>query len=70
MIKPGEVIDEVITLPRRWDAALDLFDAGTILPRYLGESYHRLYATCRREESDRFHAQISDRDYEWYLRAV
>jgi len=70
MVKPGQVIDEVITLPRRWDAALDLFDAGTILPRYLGEQYHRLYATCRREESDRFHAQVSDRDYEWYLRAV
>jgi glutamine synthetase len=70
MVRPGEVIAEVVTLPRRWDAALDLFDAGTILPRYLGEEYHRLYGTCRREESDRFHAQISQRDYEWYLRAV
>jgi glutamine synthetase len=70
MIKPGEVIDEVITLPRRWDAALDAYDAGKILPRYLGEKYHQLYGTCRREESDRFHAQISNRDYEWYLRAL
>jgi len=70
MVKPEQVLDEVITLPRRWDAALDLFEAGKILPRYLGEKYHRLYATCRREESDRFHAQITDRDYEWYLRAV
>src|SRR5262245_26867360 len=70
MVSPEQVLDEVITLPRRWDAALDLFEAGKILPRYLGEKYHQLYATCRREESDRFHAQVSDRDYEWYLRAV
>jgi glutamine synthetase len=70
MVKPGEVIEEVITLPRRWDAALDLYDAGKILPQYFGEKYHTLYGTCRREESDRFHAQITDRDYEWYLRAV
>jgi hypothetical protein len=25
---------------------------------------------CRREECDRIHAEIPDRDYEWYLRAV
>jgi hypothetical protein len=29
-----------------------------------------LYATCRREECERFHAEISNRDYEWYLRAI
>ena len=30
-------------LPIRWEAALDAFDAGTVLPRYLGERYHKLY---------------------------
>jgi glutamine synthetase len=29
-----------------------------------------LYGICRREEEERFHSEISDRDYEWYLRAV
>jgi glutamine synthetase len=70
MVKPGDVIEERISLPLRWDTALDAFDAGTVLPKYLGKRYHDLYGTCRREECDRFHAEVSDRDYEWYLRAI
>ncbi|MGH8129851.1 MAG: glutamine synthetase family protein [Steroidobacteraceae bacterium] len=70
MVAQGTVIEEKAELPLRWEAALDAFDAGKILPRYLGERYHKLYATCRREECDRFHAEITDRDYEWYLRAI
>jgi len=70
MVPQGSVIEEKAELPVRWEAALDAYDAGRILPAYLGERYHRLYGTCRREEAERFHAEISDRDYEWYLRAV
>ncbi len=70
MVPQGAAIDEKTTLPIRWDAALDVFERGTILPRYLGERYHKLYGICRREECDRFHAEITDRDYEWYLRAI
>ena len=70
MVSPGEVLEEKITLPLRWEAALDAFEAGRVLPRYLGERYHKLFATCRREECDRIHAQISERDYEWYLRVI
>jgi glutamine synthetase len=69
-VAPGEVIEEKITLPVRWEAALDAFDQGTVLQEYLGKHYHQLFASCRREECDRFHAQITDRDYEWYLRAI
>jgi glutamine synthetase len=69
MVAQESIIDEKVVLPVRWSAALDAFEAGKILPRYLGEKYHRLYATCRREEEERFHSEISDRDYEWYLRA-
>ena len=70
MVEPGTVIDEKVVLPVRWEAALDAFDAARVLPKYLGERYHKLYATCRREECDRIHSEIPDRDYEWYLRAV
>jgi glutamine synthetase len=70
MVAQGSIIDEKVELPVRWDAALDAFDAGKILPKYLGEQYHKLYGTCRREECDRFHSEISDRDYEWYLRSI
>ena len=70
MVAERSVIEEKVELPIRWHAALDAYDAGTILPNYLGEQYHKLYGTCRREEADRFHSEISDRDYEWYLRAI
>jgi hypothetical protein len=40
------------------------------LLKYRGQRYHELYAACRREECNRFHAEIPDRDYEWYLRAI
>ncbi len=70
MVSPGEVIEEKVSLPLRWEAALDAFETGRVLPKYLGQRYHDLYAACRREECDRFHAEISNRDYEWYLRVV
>jgi glutamine synthetase len=70
MIHEREKIEEVVTLPTCWPLALDVFDKGTILPGYFGEDYHRIFGICRREESDRFQAEVSDRDYEWYLRAV
>jgi glutamine synthetase len=70
MVNSGEVLEEKILLPTRWDAALDAFEASTVLPEYLDQRYHKLYATCRREECERFHAEISNRDYEWYLRAI
>jgi glutamine synthetase len=70
MVAAGQVIEEVSTLPLRWEAALDAFEKGTVLPQYLGKRYHALYASCRREECDRIHAEITDRDYEWYLRAI
>jgi glutamine synthetase len=69
MVQPGEEVDETVTLPVRWELALNAFDAGQVLPRYLGK-YHQIFASCRREECDRFNSEITNRDYEWYLRAV
>jgi len=70
MIQEREPVDDIVTLPTRWPLALEAWDKGEILPRYFGEHYHKLYGICRREESDRFQSEITDRDYEWYLRAV
>jgi glutamine synthetase len=70
MVQPGELVDETVTLPVRWELALNAFDAGKILPAYLGEEYHRIFGSCRREECDRFRAEVSNHDYAWYLRAV
>jgi len=70
MVAEKQKVDYEISLPVRWPKSLDAFHAGQVLPRYFGEEYHHLFEVCRREESDLFHAQVSNRDYEWYLRAV
>jgi glutamine synthetase len=71
MVQQGTFLeDRKVTLPTRWDAALGLFDRSTLLPRYLDREFCRIFSVCRHSESNQFHAQISNRDYEWYLRAV
>lgn len=70
MVKARQVIEETVNLPVRWPLALDAFDAGTVLREYLGARFCEIFSACRREEEERFHAQITDRDYEWYLRGV
>jgi len=70
MVEEGEVLDDVVTLPIRWDKALDLFSASRVLPTYLGQQYTEVFGACRRWEENRFHNQVSDADYEWYLRTT
>jgi glutamine synthetase len=70
MVREREEIEYLTTIPMRWPEALAAWEAGTILPKYLGEEYHRVYGVARREEEGIFHAEITNRDYEWYLRAV
>jgi glutamine synthetase len=41
-----------------------------VICHYLGQRYRDVFAVCRREECERFHAEVSNRDFEWYLRAV
>lgn len=70
MVKEGSIIENEATLPQRWSLALDEFDAGAHLPRYLGKEYHQLFSRCRRDEEANFNAIIPDKDYQWYMRAV
>jgi glutamine synthetase len=71
MIESGALVeDPPVTVPYRWDAALDRFAAARVLRSYLGETWCRHYEINRRSECDRFHAEISDRDFSWYLRSV
>jgi glutamine synthetase len=71
MIPEGfEIKEEVITLPRIWSVALDKFEAGSVLPDYLGEEYCRLFGMMRRSECEEFSRQVSNIDYDWYLRSV
>jgi glutamine synthetase len=70
MVAEREEIEYEPTLPQNWPEAIAAFQSGKILPDYLGEEYHRVYGLCKLEERGIFEAQITDRDYEWYLRAV
>ena len=70
MIAEGEVIDPEITLPVRWDKALDAFENATVLNEYLSSEYSDLFLRSRRCEMDRFASQISNKDFEWYLRSI
>lgn len=70
MVGEGEVIERRVGLPNRWEYALDAFAAGRILPDYLGGDFCRVFAQCRRWESEQFHLQVGDLDYEWYLRVL
>jgi glutamine synthetase len=70
MIAEGEVIDPTVTLPVRWEAALDAFQNAEVIPNYLGQEYCRIFLHSRRCESDRFHSQTSNKDFEWYLRSI
>ena len=70
MVREREVLPEVTTFPVSWPQALDAFRDARILPGYLGEDFCRVFAICRREEANRFRSEITNRDYQWYLRAV
>ena len=75
--EPGPMIaegtrmpEQEISLPNRWEKALELFDGSTLLPSYLGEGFCSAFGSMRHAECDAFQAVISNLDYEWYLRAV
>lgn len=76
-LDPGEPVpreadlsEDSTTLPTRLDRAVTLFREGRTLPAYLGQTFVDAYAALRQGESDDYHAQVPDLDYQWYLRAL
>jgi glutamine synthetase len=57
-------------LPLNWNAALDAFKNGKVMPDYLGKQYAEVFETARRWECDNFQAAVSALDYDWYLRTA
>jgi glutamine synthetase len=70
MIVPNEVIHPKLSIPNRWDKALDKFARSKVLPQYLGADFCKMFVDNRRAESNQYHAVVPLLDYEWYLRAV
>lgn len=70
MVEQGAHVVPKLKIPNRWDAAINRFERGKILPDYLGKDYCKYFAMNRREESRLFHNKISALDFDWYLRSV
>ncbi len=59
-----------VALPTDWYAALDRTAASAFLQGYLGARFMEIFCAIKRAEQDRFHAQVTELDLEWYLRTA
>ncbi len=56
------------SLPKNWFHALDLFSQSAHMKDYLGARCHHVFTAIKRAEQDRFFGQVTELDYDWYLR--
>jgi glutamine synthetase len=57
-------------IPGNWFDAIDAFWKASILKEYFGKDFVDTYCTLKEVEADRFYAEPTARDFEWYLRTV
>jgi glutamine synthetase len=57
-------------IPGNWFDAIDAFWRASILKEYFGKPFVDAYCTVKEVEADRFYAEPTVRDFEWYLRTV
>jgi len=58
------------SLPSNWYDALTRTEGSTFLKDYLGSRFMEIYCAIKRAEQDRFYSQVSELDFEWYLRTA
>ncbi|MGH6933364.1 MAG: glutamine synthetase family protein [Dongiaceae bacterium] len=58
------------TLPSNWYAAMDRTECSAILKDYLGARFMEIFSAIKRAEQDRFYSQVTELDFEWYLRTT
>jgi glutamine synthetase len=56
------------TLPLDWHAALARADGSALLNDQLGADFVRVFMAVKRAECERFNAEPTALDYQWYLR--
>ena len=54
-------------LPTDWAAALGRFEQSALLRDYLGDRFVTMFAQVKRTELDRFMAEVTPLDHDWYL---
>ena len=57
-------------IPGNWFEAIDAFYRASILKDYLGKPFVETMCILKEVEADRFFAEPTLRDFEWYLRTV
>jgi glutamine synthetase len=57
------------TLPGSWREALDLAAKSEFLETTLGRDFHRIFIAIKNQECARFSAEVTELDYDWYLRS-
>jgi len=57
------------TLPRTWQEALERAAGSEFLRAALGKEFLAIYLAIKKQECERFSAQVTELDYAWYLRS-
>jgi glutamine synthetase len=53
-----------------WDGAIEAFQKGAVLPRYLGENFMRAFGTCKAQELLELGRRVTDVEYATYLGSI
>jgi len=57
-------------LPLTWHQAMQAFTEGRMLPKYIDPRYLAMFHAIKLTEYQRFNAEITPLEYEWYLRNI
>jgi glutamine synthetase len=57
-------------IPGNWFEAIDAFWRASVLKEYFGKQFVDIFTTLKEVEADRFNAEPTSRDFDWYLRTV
>jgi glutamine synthetase len=52
-----------------WHAAIEAFRAGQVMRGYFGDKFVETFSVLKEVEADRFNAEPTERDFQWYLRS-
>jgi glutamine synthetase len=58
------------SLPATWHQAIECAAASEFLAEALGREFMKVFLAIKRQECDRFSAEVTDLDYDWYLRTT
>lgn len=60
--------EQASTLTLNWHDTLDSFEQSDFIRQYFGADFQRIYTALKREECNRFFAEVSELDHRWHLR--